>query len=155
MIVYQTNKSGIYVGPVEADESPLEPGVWLIPGGAVEIAPPEIPFGHVAVWINQAWEVVPLPAVVENEVSGEVVIDPKMVGVEFEGVMCSATEKDQNGLAAVLMAIQFQGATFKPTRFFFENGNTLILSLSNYESFASVWLPFRQSFFAAEPEIAE
>lgn len=150
MIVYQTNHSGVYVGPVEADESPLEPGIFLIPGGAVETPPPEIPSGHVAVWINQAWEVVPLPAVVEDEMSGEVVIDPKMVGVEFEGVMCSATEKDQNGLAAVLMAIQLKGSQFKPTRFYFENGNTLIITLANYQAFADVWVSFRQSFFEVE-----
>ncbi|MDX5413413.1 MAG: hypothetical protein LPK02_10245, partial [Rhodobacterales bacterium] len=68
--------------------------------------------------------------------------DPKLIGIEFEGVMCSATAKDQNGLAAVLMAIQLQGATFRPTRFFFENGNTLVISLENYEAFAAVWLPF-------------
>lgn len=75
--------------------------------------------------------------------------DPKMAGIEFEGVMCSATEQDQNGLAAVLMAIQFQGANFQPTRFYFENGNTLVISLANYAAFAAIWLPFRQSFFAA------
>lgn len=73
--------------------------------------------------------------------------DPKLTGVEFEGVMCSATEADQNGLASVLVAIQFQGADFQPTRFFFANGNTLVLSLENYQAFAATWLPFRQSFF--------
>lgn len=31
--VYQTNAEGYFVGPVQADPSPLEPGVWLIPGG--------------------------------------------------------------------------------------------------------------------------
>lgn len=76
--------------------------------------------------------------------------DPKMVGVEFEGVMCSATAADQAGLAAVLVAIQFQGPNFQPTKFYFENGNTLILSLQNYEAFAAVWLPFRQSFFVPD-----
>lgn len=79
--------------------------------------------------------------------------DPKMVGVEFNGVMCSATEKDQNGLAAVLMAIQLQGAAFQPTKFYFENGNTLVISLANYQQFAAVWLPFRQSFFIPDEEL--
>lgn len=72
---------------------------------------------------------------------------PKLVGVEFDGVMCSATEADQNGLSAVLMAIQFQGAEFPPTRFYFANGNTLVITLANYQAFAATWLPFRQSFF--------
>lgn len=74
--------------------------------------------------------------------------DPKLVGVEFEGVMCSAMAEDQHGLAAVLVGIQFQGAGFLPTRFYFANGNTLVISLENYQAFAAVWLPFRQSFFA-------
>jgi hypothetical protein len=73
--------------------------------------------------------------------------DPKLTGIEFEGVMCSATADDQNGLAAVLLAIQMQGSAFQPTRFFFANGNTLVISLENYQAFAAVWLPFRQSFF--------
>lgn len=77
-------------------------------------------------------------------------IDRKREGIEFEGVMCSATAADQAGLAAVLLAIQLQGASFKPTRFHFENGNTLVLSLANWQAFAAVWLPFRQSFFAGE-----
>jgi len=74
--------------------------------------------------------------------------DPKLVGIEFEGVMCSATAADQAGLAAVLLAIQLQGAAFQPTRFYFENGNILVISLANFQAFTGVWLPFRQSFFA-------
>ena len=75
-------------------------------------------------------------------------LDPKLAGVEFDGVMCSATANDQNGLAAVLLAIQLQGPAFQPTRFEFENGSQLVITLANWEAFAGVWLPFRQSFFA-------
>lgn len=38
--VYQTDNSGLYVGATQADESPLEPGVWLMPAKTVEAAPP-------------------------------------------------------------------------------------------------------------------
>ena len=76
-------------------------------------------------------------------------IDPKLIGIEFDGIMCSATAQDQNGLAAVFLAIQLQGANFQPTRFGFDNGSTLIVTLANWQAFAAVWLPFRQSFFAA------
>jgi hypothetical protein len=68
-IVYQTGPDGRYVGPTEADESPLEPGVWLIPAGAVETPPPEAPDGHFARWSGTAWEVVPVPAPPEPEAS--------------------------------------------------------------------------------------
>lgn len=71
----------------------------------------------------------------------------KRRGVEFEGVMCSATSQDQAGLTAVLLAIQLQGEAFPATRFYFENGNTLVIHLGNYRAFMSTWLPFRQSFF--------
>jgi hypothetical protein len=74
--------------------------------------------------------------------------DPKWVGIEFEGVMCSATREDQNGLAAVLLAFQMQGAQFKPTEFHFANGSKLVLSQSNIPEFIGVWMPFRQSFFS-------
>ena len=76
--------------------------------------------------------------------------DPKLVGIEFDGIMCSATANDQNGLVAVMMAIQLQGAAFQPTRFEFDNNNTLVISLANYQAFMAVWMPFRQSFFAVE-----
>lgn len=47
MKVYQTNiHTGEYVGPIEADESPLEPGVFLIPAGAYEDKPPRKKKGH-------------------------------------------------------------------------------------------------------------
>ena len=87
-------------------------------------------------------------AVVTQEQPPIVTPDPKLVGIEFEGVMCSATADDQAGLAAVLLAIQLQGAAFQPTRFYFSNGNILVISLANYQAFTGVWLPFRQSFFA-------
>ncbi|MNJ24681.1 hypothetical protein D3C77_191050 [compost metagenome] len=56
--VYQTNHLGLYTGPTEADLSPLEPGVWLIPGGCVEVEPPEVSEHEAALWNGQAWEVV-------------------------------------------------------------------------------------------------
>lgn len=53
--VYQTDQSGFFVGVVAADESPLEPGVFLIPAGCVETPPPELPEGMAARWVNDKW----------------------------------------------------------------------------------------------------
>lgn len=75
--------------------------------------------------------------------------DPKLVGVEFDGVMCSATKEDQDGLIAVMTAFQLQGEHFQPTRFVFANGSELVISAQNIKQFIGVWMPFRQSFFAA------
>ena len=76
--------------------------------------------------------------------------DPKMVGIEFEGVMCSATRDDQNGLVAVIIAHQLQKASFQPTEFKFVNGNRLLMTYENLPKFLAVWMPFRQSFFKPE-----
>lgn len=56
--VYRLDTAGVYVGPIEADESPLEPGVFLIPAGAVETPPPAPPVGSVARWSGGAWAIV-------------------------------------------------------------------------------------------------
>jgi len=73
--------------------------------------------------------------------------DPKLTGIKFEGVMCSATRDDQNGLMAVLLAKQLQGSAFKSTTFAFSNGNKLVITADNLSALISVWMPFRQSFF--------
>lgn len=54
-LVYQTDRGGFFVGAIEADPSPLETGVFLIPAGCVEIEPPAIPEGMVARWDGSAW----------------------------------------------------------------------------------------------------
>lgn len=56
--VYQTDHLGLYAGPALADPSPMEPGVWLIPGGCIEAEPPTVPAHKAARWNGQAWEVV-------------------------------------------------------------------------------------------------
>lgn len=61
MQVYQTDQNGIYLGPVEADESPLEPGVFLIPAGCIEEAPPPIPSGSIARHVGGAWQIEDMP----------------------------------------------------------------------------------------------
>lgn len=53
--VYQTNQLGLYIGTATAEESPLEPGVFLIPGGCVEVAPPNAPEGKIQHWNGKRW----------------------------------------------------------------------------------------------------
>lgn len=72
-LVYQTDHLGLFIGMVEADESPLEPGVYLIPGGCVETPPPTAPEHQAACWDGQAWQLVDYfgGVVVYSTVSGE------------------------------------------------------------------------------------
>lgn len=58
-IVYQTDAAGLYAAPAEAALSPLEPGVYLIPAGCVEVSPPDAMPNHVRQWAGNAWEQVP------------------------------------------------------------------------------------------------
>lgn len=55
-VVYQTNHLGLYVGSIEAEESPLDPGVFLIPGGCVQVPPPEAPDFKKACWTGKTWQ---------------------------------------------------------------------------------------------------
>lgn len=71
MLVYQTNAQGVYVGQVQADESPLEKGVWLIPAGCVDTPPPDAPDGQVAVWQSGSWMLFPISALGGSSVSPE------------------------------------------------------------------------------------
>jgi hypothetical protein len=55
-------ETGVYLGQGLADESPLEPGVWLIPAHATNAQPPVAGEGEQAIWANGAWAVEPIPA---------------------------------------------------------------------------------------------
>jgi len=57
-IVYQTDHLGIYTGQAYADPSPLEEGVWLIPRGCVQTAPPAIPEFKAAHWDGLSWHLI-------------------------------------------------------------------------------------------------
>lgn len=72
-LVYQTDHLGLFIGMVEADESPLEPGVYLIPGGCVETPPPTAPEHQAAWWNGEAWQLVDYfgGLVVYSTLSGE------------------------------------------------------------------------------------
>jgi hypothetical protein len=60
--VIQLDAGGYFVGLTVADESPLEPGVFLIPAGAVDAPVPAIPEGHRAKWEgNWVFEDIPQP----------------------------------------------------------------------------------------------
>ena len=67
--VIQLDAAQYFVGITVADESPMEPGVFLLPAGAVDADAPVIPAGQKAKW-NGAWvfEDIPQPEpIVEPE----------------------------------------------------------------------------------------
>lgn len=56
MKVFQLNQDGTLHSVVDADESPLEPGVFLVPAGAIDVPLPQeaTTEGHVWVWSEDA-----------------------------------------------------------------------------------------------------
>lgn len=65
-IVYQFNHSGLYVGQTVADESPREPGVFLIPSNSTEESPPSE--WNESVWPRfngKDWDLIPKPKLSE------------------------------------------------------------------------------------------
>ena len=69
----------------------------------------------------------------------------KLIGFDYEGVMCSATAEDQHGLTDILVGMQ--SGLIKETPFIFENGSVLVLNPETIQPFAAAWGKFRQSFF--------
>lgn len=55
LIVYQTDLDGYFIGPVEADPDPLNPGGHLIPAGCIGSVPPPLAANEAARWVSGAW----------------------------------------------------------------------------------------------------
>lgn len=73
----------------------------------------------------------------------ELDIAAKIAGVLITGVMCSATAKDQWGLASIKDDV-VSGTSFN---FHFDNGNTLVLTPATWATFEIEWKSFRATFF--------
>lgn len=59
MKAYQTDNLGFLIGEVKAQESPLEPGKFLIPGGAYPEEPPQYGENEIPKRVGNAWQIVP------------------------------------------------------------------------------------------------
>lgn len=70
--VFQYDIAGLYSGLTEADESPLEPGVTLMPARTTETPPPEEwPEGRWPRWNGAEWQLVNRPRMPEPEAPTE------------------------------------------------------------------------------------
>lgn len=66
-IVYQYDIAGMFTGETVADESPLEPGVFLIPARCVEVAPPDYSGDQWPRWNGANWELINASPANENQ----------------------------------------------------------------------------------------
>jgi hypothetical protein len=63
LTVYQLDRAGHLVAATQADESPLETGVYLVPAGCIETPPPaEWPADRWPRWNGARWDLVARPA---------------------------------------------------------------------------------------------
>lgn len=68
VLAYNYNEAtGAYLGSEDADESPLEPGVFLLPAYSTAIAPPAEQAGFIRTWNGTAWAQVQIPSIPEPE----------------------------------------------------------------------------------------
>jgi len=69
--------TGVFIGVDFAQESPREPGVFLLPAMATFVEPPQVLAGKQAVWEGDAWEVqdIPVPEPIPEP-------EPKRLGVD-------------------------------------------------------------------------
>lgn len=119
-MIYLVDRTGVYLG------------AWDIDPNIADSIPVDVPPEDAKqVWQFPGWSSIP------------VVVDLKLIGVEFEGVMCSATKEDMWGLSSVAPWIQSGNST----AFEFDNGNVLVLTPENYRAFYETWASFRASFF--------
>jgi hypothetical protein len=60
--VFQMDRAGLFAGTTEAHESPLEPGVFIMPAGCVDLAPPDnVPTDRWPRWNGAQWELIHRP----------------------------------------------------------------------------------------------
>lgn len=59
MYIYHFDDLGVFYAKSIADQSPLEPGVFLIPAKSTTLPPPQTPPGYKAVFIADSWQVIP------------------------------------------------------------------------------------------------
>lgn len=60
--------TGVFLGVDFAQESPLEPGVFLLPAGATFVEPPQVAEGKQAIWGGESWSVQEIPLPPEPEI---------------------------------------------------------------------------------------
>lgn len=100
--VYLFDGAGKFTGQYEAQESPLEPGVFIAPSISTEVAPPQLQAGEHAQWDGAAWVVhAPVPSPVDPQ--GMIATKKAQLRTVREGIL--------NRLSGIALAAQLTGDT--------------------------------------------
>lgn len=119
-VVYQLNRAGVFVGTTLADPSPMEPGVFLIPAGCVEQAPPEHIDGLVRVWRGNLWSYVnkalepkeadtPLPTLPEIKAALAGDVDDQVAAIYSRWTRFQMAYQEREAAAIAFRAANYEG----------------------------------------------
>lgn len=172
MKIYNYDANGMFIGSSEADESPLEEGVFLIPAMATDKDPLLPKDGFNVVFNGKKWEYIELPKIkpeqpneysVWDEVSwswiedtdlkkqydnriASIARDEAMLkGFVYNGMDISVTKDDGDGMVQVKVSFEL-GLT--STVIHFANGSKLPMSAEAFPAFALQFVTERGKFFS-------
>lgn len=102
-IYHYASNTGALLGASQARESPLEPGVYLIPAHATEVAPPEPHDGFERVFRDGAWSFVAVAAPDEPPITDPALYVPPGISDRqfFQALAMNGLISEVEALAAV------------------------------------------------------
>ena len=101
--VYLFDGNGKFTTQYEAQESPLEPGVFIAPENSVDVAPPQLQTGENAQWNGAAWVVQAPEKAPEIDQHAILTIKKAQLRTVREGLL--------NRLSGIALAAQLTGDT--------------------------------------------
>lgn len=113
MTVYNYDDNNIFIGISEADESPLEPGVYLDPAKSTRIEPPSFGDGFYAYFDGEAWEIKEIPKPdLPPDVEPIVPVAPSLDVVKLDKIQALSNEC-QTKILSGFDSKCFDGVNFK------------------------------------------
>lgn len=126
MIIYNYNYKGEYLYSSEADESPLEAGVYLIPSYATTVVPPSVDSNHIQVWNGSAWGVLVKDSVADSSTVGYKTTTDNSPTIDTTGITMSTIANTSSTTVTLLS----NGYIGQEITLIFLNANTIIQSNS-------------------------
>jgi hypothetical protein len=158
---YVYDEQGYFLGETQVQESPLEPGVWLMPGACTMTAPPKCDGGETARWNGDMWiveqivvpEPAPAPTIEDVKAQALQSVEGTLYGILKKGFVygtdiIQADSIAQQNATGFLTAIN-AGATIPfPIEWrTFANTFIFIPDADTFKVFASLMLSFVQQAF--------
>lgn len=119
-VFHYDSETGVYLGTSAADESPLEPGAFLIPAFATTDVPPAATEGHIIRFVDGAWQSSPIVEPEEPPAPAITALDVDLerdrridAGFVFAGIEYQTRPEDReniSGAATAALGAMMSGA---------------------------------------------